>query len=336
MRRIVTGLVLSAVALSLLAAPTTLASPRTDARDKARALRAQLQAATAELETAEASLYAAEEQLAFDRRQLQASHRQLSDAQAVLAGQVAAMYRSGGLAMADAILQRDPELVPGRVELATLVVARQGETIADAKVAGDAYAAAVGRVAAGERKAEQLRNDAQNAVQGLTRRLREAEAAQARLASLQAQASPGAPTRSVAVPGGGRIACLMEAPYSYVDTWGAPRSGGRRHEGTDVMAPYGAQVYAFTDGTISRESTNTYGGITLYLQGDNGVEYYYAHLSGYAVAAGTRVKAGQLIAYNGQSGNARYTAPHVHFEVHPGGPGSGPVNPYPYVRQACG
>ena len=102
------------------------------------------------------------------------------------------------------------------------------------------------------------------------------------------------------------------------------------------MAPYRAKVYAFTDGTISRESSNTYGGITLYLQGDNGVEYYYAHLSGYAVAAGTRVKAGQLIAYNGQSGNARYTAPHVHFEVHPGGPGSSPVNPYPYVRQACG
>jgi murein DD-endopeptidase MepM/ murein hydrolase activator NlpD len=336
MRRFVTGLVLSVVASTLLTAAAALASPITDARAKARALRTELQAATVELEAAEASLYAAEEQLAFDRRQLQASHRQLSDAQAVLAGQVAAMYRSGGLAMADAILQRDPDTVPGRVELATLVVARQGETIADAKVAGDAYAAAVSRVAAGQRKAKLLRGQAEKAVQGLTRRLREAEAAQARLASLQAPSSPGAPPSSVATPGGGRVTCLMEAPYSYVDTWDAPRSGGRRHEGTDIMAPYRAQVYAFTDGTISRESTNTYGGITLYLQGDNGVEYYYAHLSGYAAAAGTRVKAGQLIAYNGQSGNARYTAPHVHFEVHPGGPGSTPVNPYPYVRRACG
>jgi murein DD-endopeptidase MepM/ murein hydrolase activator NlpD len=102
------------------------------------------------------------------------------------------------------------------------------------------------------------------------------------------------------------------------------------------MAPHGAQVYAYTGGVVSRESTSTNGGLQLYLQGDNGVEYFYAHLSRYAVPAGTRVRAGQLVAYNGQSGNAQYTAPHVHFEVHPGGPGSAPVNPYPFVRQACG
>jgi Peptidase family M23 len=62
------------------------------------------------------------------------------------------------------------------------------------------------------------------------------------------------------------------------------------------------------------------------LQGDNGVEYFYAHLSGYAVSTGTRVRAGQLITYNGQTGNARYTAPNVHFEGHLS---SSPVNPTP-------
>src|SRR4030095_15506488 len=87
-------------------------------------------------------------------------------------------------------------------------------------------------------------------------------------------------------------------------------------------------------GVVSRESSSANGGIQLYLQGDNGVEYFYAHLSGYAVSTGSRVRAGQLIAYNGQTGNARYTAPHVHFEVHPGG--GSPVNPYPHLKPVCG
>ena len=127
--------------------------------------------------------------------------------------------------------------------------------------------------------------------------------------------------------------CILERPYSYVDTWGAARSGGRSHQGTDVMAPHGARVYAFVNGVVSRESSSANGGIQLYLQGDNGVEYFYAHLSGYAVSTGTRVRAGQLIAYNGQTGNAAATAPHVHFEVHLSG---GPVNPYPYLKRVCG
>ncbi len=67
--------------------------------------------------------------------------------------------------------------------------------------------------------------------------------------------------------------------------------------------------------------------------GDDGNEYYYAHLQSRIAPPGKRVKAGELIAKNGKTGNARYTAPHVHFEVHPGG--GAPVNPYPYVKAAC-
>jgi peptidoglycan LD-endopeptidase LytH len=93
-------------------------------------------------------------------------------------------------------------------------------------------------------------------------------------------------------------------------------------------------VHAIVDGVISRQSTSSLGGISIYLRGDDGNEYYYAHLDSYASRAGQRVKAGELIAYNGQTGNARWTAPHVHFEVHPGGGGA--VNPYPYVKAACG
>jgi peptidoglycan LD-endopeptidase LytH len=336
MRRLPLGVVLSLSALALLASPTAAASPLAEAQDKARSLRSQLQAATSRLEAAKAALYETEDVLAFDRRQVRSARAQRSAVRAILAGQVAAMYRSGGLAMADALLDRDPALIPGRMELATVLMSRQAQLIADAQVADDAYTAAAGRVAASQRKAEALRIEAQRAVRRLTDRLREAEAVQARLTRLQQQRS-SAPRAAAAPPAAtGGVACLMEPPYSYVDTWGAARSGGRTHQGTDVMAPYGAEVYAYTAGVVSRESTSTSGGIQLYLLGDNGVEYFYAHLSRYAVPAGTRVKAGQLVAYNGQSGNAQYTAPHVHFEVHPGGPGSTPVNPYPYVQRACG
>jgi peptidoglycan LD-endopeptidase LytH len=334
MRRSLLAVLLSLSAFAVLVSPAAAASPLTQAQDKARRLRSQLQAATANLEAAEAALYETEDVVAFDRRQVQSARSQRAAARAVLAGQAAAMYRTGGLAMADALLDRDPALIPGRMELATVLMSRHAQLIADAQVADDAYTAAVARAAANQRKAAALRIQAQRAVRRLTDRLREAKAVQARLTRQQQRSS--APKAAAPPVAAGGVACLMEPPYSYVDTWGAPRSGGRSHQGTDVMAPYGAEVYAYTAGVVSRESTSTSGGIQLYLQGDNGVEYFYAHLSRYAVPAGTRVRAGQLVAYNGQSGNAQYTAPHVHFEVHPGGPGSAPVNPYPYVQRACG
>lgn len=131
----------------------------------------------------------------------------------------------------------------------------------------------------------------------------------------------------------GVYACIHDA-NSFVDSWGAPRSGGRAHKGVDVMAPYGVPVYAFTHGRISRLTSGGLGGISLYLWGDDGNEYFYTHLAGYAdgVHVGMRVEAGQKIAINGDTGNARGT-PHVHFELHPGGGGA--INPYPYMRAAC-
>jgi murein DD-endopeptidase MepM/ murein hydrolase activator NlpD len=338
MRRLVLGLVL--LGLSLAAAPAAQAAPLDDARRRERALAAELRAATTELQAAEAALARAEDQLAYDTGQLRAADRQQQGARAALAGQAAAMYRSGGLAIADALLDRDPSLVPGRVEMATVLVSRHAQLIEDAQVAGDAYRSVLGRVTSGHERARALRDQARTAVRRLESGLEEARALEARLVRLEqrrkaaAKVTPAPPSGGggAAVNGSG-TACILERPYSFIDSWGAARSGGRRHQGTDVMAPHGARVFAFVNGVVSRESSSTNGGIQLYLQGDNGVEYFYAHLSGYAVGTGTRVRAGQLVAYNGQTGNARYTAPHTHFEVHLAG---GPVNPYPYLRRACG
>jgi murein DD-endopeptidase MepM/ murein hydrolase activator NlpD len=333
MRRLVLGTTLLAL---VAVAPAAHADPLADARARERALRAELEQATRELQDTEARLAEAEDRLAFDRGRVRVARRQLATTRAAVAGQVAAIYRSGGLLVASALLERDPEGVPDRIELATVLVSRQAQTIEDAQVAETSYRATLARVADAYQRAKVLRDRAGRAVQRLEASLDQAQALQTRLVRLeqrrQASASPAAPvapTAPAAAPARGGIACLLARPYSYVDTWGAARSGGRSHQGTDVMAPYGAQVYAYTAGVVSRESTSANGGLQLYLQGEDGMEYFYAHLSRYAVPAGTRVRAGQLVAYNGQSGNARYTAPHVHFEVHPGGPGSTPVNPSP-------
>jgi peptidoglycan LD-endopeptidase LytH len=134
----------------------------------------------------------------------------------------------------------------------------------------------------------------------------------------------------------GIYACPMDPAIThFIDSWGFPRSGGRSHKGTDIMGPMGAEVYAFTSGVISRHSNSTLGGISLYLRGDDGSTYFYTHLQGYAPkgAVGTRVEAGDHIAYNGNTGNARGGPPHIHFERAPGGGAA--VNPYPYLAAAC-
>jgi murein DD-endopeptidase MepM/ murein hydrolase activator NlpD len=124
--------------------------------------------------------------------------------------------------------------------------------------------------------------------------------------------------------------------HSFTDTWHAPRSGGRKHQGTDVFAPYGSPAYAVVDGVVERWSTGGLGGIALWLRGDDGARYYYAHNVSNVAPPGSRVKAGQLVAYVGTTGNAATTPPHIHFEAHPPPGRSGARNPYPWLRSLCG
>jgi peptidoglycan LD-endopeptidase LytH len=134
----------------------------------------------------------------------------------------------------------------------------------------------------------------------------------------------------------GIYACIFDpGAHRFRDTWGAPRAGGTWHRGTDVFAAYRAPVYAITSGTITRHSNSPLGGLGLYLWGDDGNQYYYAHLDAIEPdgRVGNRVVAGEQIARNGHTGNASPSAPHVHLELHPGG--GAHRNPYPWLAAAC-
>ena len=141
-------------------------------------------------------------------------------------------------------------------------------------------------------------------------------------ASLKAKSVAAVPESS-----GGR--CPVPSA-SFTDTYGAPRSGGRAHKGTDMLASYGAPVYAVADGVIDTTSSSN-GGISLYLRASNGERYFYAHNSANVASDGERVSAGELIARVGSTGNAGGTN-HVHFEREVGGSS---VNPYRFLRGVC-
>ncbi|MCB0965864.1 MAG: peptidoglycan DD-metalloendopeptidase family protein [Ilumatobacter sp.] len=125
------------------------------------------------------------------------------------------------------------------------------------------------------------------------------------------------------------IVCPVLGSSNYGDTWGAPRSGGRRHQGVDMLAPTGTPLQAVIGGVVEFRS-NVLGGVTMVLFGDNGNRYYYAHLSAYEGVPGY-VAQGQVIGYVGDTGNAT-GVPHLHFEIRPGH--GVPVNPYPSVLNA--
>jgi murein DD-endopeptidase MepM/ murein hydrolase activator NlpD len=132
---------------------------------------------------------------------------------------------------------------------------------------------------------------------------------------------------------------MATSPRCYIlDNFGDPRSGGRSHEGSDMLATLGQEVYAMVDGTLTYQvvhpsaNSSLSGNLWELTSADGSGTYYtYAHLSAFApgLQLGSTVFRGQVIGYVGDTGNPGAGNYHLHFELHP--KGGAAVNPLPLI-----
>jgi murein DD-endopeptidase MepM/ murein hydrolase activator NlpD len=119
------------------------------------------------------------------------------------------------------------------------------------------------------------------------------------------------------------------------DTWGAARSGGRRHQGIDIFARRNTPVLSVSDGVIIKVGWNALGGRVVMIVGPGGYRHYYAHLERFAARKeGDVVKRGDVVGYVGDSGNARGTPTHLHYGIYRFSGGA--INPYPLLARKRG
>jgi murein DD-endopeptidase MepM/ murein hydrolase activator NlpD len=124
------------------------------------------------------------------------------------------------------------------------------------------------------------------------------------------------------------IACPVPDGSEFIDSWGAGRSGGRRHKGVDMAGDRGTPIVAAQTGAINFKRSRL-GGNAAWLTTSLGNKFYYAHLDSFE-GDSRDVREGEVIGYIGSTGNAQ--GPHLHFEVHFEGQVG---NPYPATFLAC-
>ena len=115
------------------------------------------------------------------------------------------------------------------------------------------------------------------------------------------------------------------------DTWGAERSGDRRHEGVDIFATRGTAVTSTTRGVVGAVREGGLGGRQVWVRGPGLENHYYAHLDGWAehLSQGDVVLPGDVLGFVGDSGNARGTPTHLHYGIYGE---DGALDPMPRLR----
>lgn len=327
-----------------------LASSLSGKRDEARKVKAAILANQRALDVA-----TAEHNRAFDgaeilgvkmaqtSRRLEVTEKDLQQAQSVLNSRLADFYKLGDMGMLEVVLgASDFNELLVRIDFVTRIARHDAQTVKSVSELRSKLSRQKQSLTAAKKKQDALVKRARETKGEIERRLR-AQAAQyknlqATIARLQQEASR---RRIVVSRGGTRILRIngfvfpVAGPHSFSNDFGNPRSGGRSHKGIDIFALRGTPTVAAVSGTIfnAHSYESGLGGITLWIRGNDGRTYYYAHLSRLAVGNGARVSAGQVVGYVGDTGNARGGSPHLHFEIHEGGRA---INPYPILRAADG
>ncbi len=320
-----------------LMVPASRADSISEKRDQARAIQAELAANKAELNRLTAARSAAESQLDAVEAAIEQNQVRLEQAQAelevdmqILNARLVNMYKNGESSAVEVMLESQSfeDFLYSR-NFMSRIGTMDSTNVGQVK-------ALLSEIAQRKSELDFQRADQQARVSALAS---QTSSIQARLAEqtaiLAGIDSDIASMIGVSYGGGGGggwtvgpvngMYFPVAGPHSFTNDWGAPRSVGRTHKGTDVMANRGIPVVAITSGSVEQYSGGN-AGLYIGLSGDNGTLYYYMHLSGYAASG--RVSAGEVIGYVGDTGNAR-GCPHLHFEVHPGHGGA--VNPYPLL-----
>jgi murein DD-endopeptidase MepM/ murein hydrolase activator NlpD len=146
-----------------------------------------------------------------------------------------------------------------------------------------------------------------------------------------------APTDPTTAPPGTMVFPVAGA-HSIGQGFGAGRSGGRHHEGQDIMAACGTPLVAISRAKVKFVSTQSLAGNYVVIRNKKlHQDYMYAHLATRAsVTKGQVVQPGQQIGIVGHTGDA--TACHLHFELWLGKwyRGGHPINPMPYLQTYAG